>query len=142
MPDQAVDRADQELQEQIVTLRSTSREFVSLLQTLKLPAPVLTQLQKFLDNVMAYPGQVVDLLMSTVETTIEEKISILDAVDLKERITKAVELLMRQIHVSIMTLGWTCRQEIGFSRFTQACVNAIGMYQHYQIGIESLAKGS
>ncbi|KAI8359371.1 anti-sigma H sporulation factor, LonB, partial [Mortierella sp. GBAus27b] len=99
MPDKAVDRSDQELQEQIVILRSTSREFVSLLQTLKLPAPVLTQLQKFLDNVMAYPGQVVDLLMSTVETTIEEKITILDAVDLKERIGKAVDLLMRQIHV-------------------------------------------
>ncbi|KAF9437894.1 hypothetical protein BGZ76_010676 [Entomortierella beljakovae] len=99
MPDQAVDKADQELQDQIVALRSTSREFVTLLQTLKLPAPVLTQLQKFLDNVTLIPGQVVDLLMSTIESTIEEKIAILDSVDIKERITKAIELLTRQIHV-------------------------------------------
>ncbi|KAF9989807.1 hypothetical protein BGZ75_004809 [Mortierella antarctica] len=99
MPDKAVDKADQELQDQIVTLRSISREFVSLLQTLKLPAPVLTQLQKFLDNVTLMPGQVVDLLMSTIESTVEEKITILDAVDLKDRIHKAVELLTRQIHV-------------------------------------------
>ncbi|KAI7830384.1 Lon protease C-terminal proteolytic domain-containing protein [Gamsiella multidivaricata] len=99
LPDKAVDRSDQTLQDQIVILRSTSREFVSLLQTLKLPAPVLTQLQKFLDNVTVIPGQVVDLLMSTIESTIEEKIIILDAVDLKERIAKAVELLTRQIHV-------------------------------------------
>ncbi|KAF9562728.1 hypothetical protein EC968_005147 [Mortierella alpina] len=99
MPDKAVDKADQELQDQIVTLRSISREFVSLLQTLKLPAPVLTQLQKFLDNVALMPGQVVDLLMSTIESTVEEKITILDAVDLKDRIHKSVELLTRQIHV-------------------------------------------
>ncbi|KAI1315061.1 hypothetical protein EDD11_001354 [Mortierella claussenii] len=99
MPDHAVDKADLELQDMIVALRSTSREFVSLLQILKLPAPVLTQLQKFLDNVSVVPGQVVDLLMSTIESTTEEKISILNAVDLKERIAKSVELLTRQIHV-------------------------------------------
>ncbi|KAF9950804.1 hypothetical protein BGZ70_001223 [Mortierella alpina] len=99
LPDKAVDKTDQELQDQIVTLRSISREFVSLLQTLKLPAPVLAQLQKFLDNVALMPGQVVDLLMSTIESTVEEKITILDAVDLKDRIHKAVELLTRQIHV-------------------------------------------
>ncbi|KAG0339529.1 hypothetical protein BG000_001891 [Podila horticola] len=99
MPDRAVDKNDQELQDQIVALRSTSKEFVSLLQTLKLPAPVLTQLQKFLENVGVIPGQVVDLLMSTIESTYDEKITILEATDLKERITKAIELLTRQIHV-------------------------------------------
>ncbi|KAG0330385.1 hypothetical protein BGZ99_004755 [Dissophora globulifera] len=99
IPDKAVDRNDQELQDQIVALKSTSKEFVSLLQTLKLPAPVLTQLQRFLENVGVIPGQVVDLLMSTIESTYEEKILILDAADLKERIPKAVELLTRQIHV-------------------------------------------
>lgn len=99
LPDKAVDKHDQELQDQIVTLRSTSKEFVSLLQSLKLPAPVLTQLQKFLENVGTIPGQVVDLLMSTIESTYDEKVTILDAVDLKVRIPKAVELLTRQIHV-------------------------------------------
>ncbi|KAF9585033.1 hypothetical protein BGW38_004192 [Lunasporangiospora selenospora] len=99
MPDKPVDKSDIELQDQIVALRSTSKEFVALLQSLKLPAPVLTQLQKFLESVGVIPGQVVDLLMSTIESTVDEKIAILDAVDLKERITKAVELLTRQIHV-------------------------------------------
>lgn len=100
LPDKAVDKSDQELQDQIVALRSTSKEFVSLLQSLKLPAPVLTQLQKFLDNVSAMPGQVVDLLMSTIESSLDEKVMILEAVDLKDRISKAIELLTRQIHVS------------------------------------------
>ncbi|KAI1320558.1 hypothetical protein EDD11_000520 [Mortierella claussenii] len=98
LPDKPVDKTDQELQDQIVALRSTSKELVSLLQSLKLPAPVLTQLQKFLENVNLSPGQVVDLLMSTIESTHEEKIMILDTVDLKERIPKAIELLTRQIH--------------------------------------------
>ncbi|KAG0286945.1 hypothetical protein BGZ96_009056 [Linnemannia gamsii] len=97
--DRPVDKNDQELQDQIVALKSTSKEFVSLLQTLKLPAPVLVQLQKFLENVGVIPGQVVDLLMSTIESTNEEKLMILDAADLKERIPKAIELLTRQIHV-------------------------------------------
>lgn len=70
-----------------------------MLQILKLPAPVLVQLQKFLENVGVIPGQVVDLLMSTIESTNEEKLMILDAADLKERIPKAIELLTRQIHV-------------------------------------------
>ncbi|KAF9147620.1 hypothetical protein BG015_010710 [Linnemannia schmuckeri] len=99
LPDKTVDKSDQELQDQIVALRSTSKEFVSLLQSLKLPAPVLTQLQKFLDNVTAMPGQVVDLLMSTIESSLDEKVMILEAVDLKDRIPKAIELLTRQIHV-------------------------------------------
>ncbi|KAF9354171.1 hypothetical protein BGX26_007998 [Mortierella sp. AD094] len=99
LPDKAIDKNDQELQDQIVALRSISKEFVTLLQTLKLPAPVLTQLQKFLENVGIIPGQVVDLLMSTIESTHDEKLTILDAVDLKERISKSIELLTRQIHV-------------------------------------------
>ncbi|KAG0054281.1 hypothetical protein BGZ89_002681, partial [Linnemannia elongata] len=97
--DRPVDKNDQDLQDQVVALKSTSKEFVSLLQTLKLPAPVLVQLQKFLENVGVIPGQVVDLLMSTIESTNEEKLMILDAADLKERIPKAIELLTRQIHV-------------------------------------------
>ncbi|KAF8935586.1 hypothetical protein BGZ47_009879 [Haplosporangium gracile] len=97
--DRPVDKNDQELQDQIVALKSTSKEFVSLLQTLKLPAPVLVQLQKFLENVSVIPGQVTDLLMNTIESTNEEKLMILDAADLKERIPKAIELLTRQIHV-------------------------------------------
>ncbi len=99
LPDKPIGKSDQQLQDYIVALKSTSKEFVSLLQVLKLPAPVLTQLQKFLENVGLIPGQVVDLLMSTIESTHEEKIMILDATDLKERIPKAVELLTRQIHV-------------------------------------------
>ncbi|KAF9179800.1 hypothetical protein BGZ51_004501 [Haplosporangium sp. Z 767] len=99
LPDRPVDKNDQEMQDQIVALRSISKEFVSLLQSLKLPAPVLAQLQKFLENVALVPGQVVDLLMSTIESTYEEKLMILDATELRERIPKAVELLTRQIHV-------------------------------------------
>ncbi|KAG0260928.1 hypothetical protein BG011_001528 [Mortierella polycephala] len=99
LPDRPVDKSDQEMQDQIIALRSISKEFVSLLQSLKLPAPVLAQLQKFLENVALVPGQVVDLLMSTIESTFEEKLMILDATELSERIPKAVELLTRQIQV-------------------------------------------
>ncbi|KAF9434198.1 hypothetical protein BGZ76_008409 [Entomortierella beljakovae] len=52
LPDKSVDKNDHELHDHIVALRSLSKEFVALLQNLKLPTPVLTQLQKFLENVV------------------------------------------------------------------------------------------
>ncbi|KAF9199461.1 hypothetical protein BGZ49_010397 [Haplosporangium sp. Z 27] len=99
LPDKTVDKNDQELQDQILALQSISKEFVTLLQALKLPATILSQLQRFLADSATTPGQVVDLLMSTIESSYNEKLAILDAVDLKERIPKSIELLTRQIHV-------------------------------------------
>ncbi|KAF9579321.1 hypothetical protein BGW38_004471 [Lunasporangiospora selenospora] len=99
VPDFVVDKSDQILQDQITALRAVSREYVALLLSLKLPMPVLTQLQRFLESVSVAPGQVVDLLTSSIEISYEEKLAVLNAVDLKERIAKAIEFLAREVQV-------------------------------------------
>ncbi|RHZ45245.1 hypothetical protein Glove_682g46 [Diversispora epigaea] len=96
-PEPAIPHDDQELQGLAVSLKSTGRELLAMLQELKLPTPVLTQLQKFIDGASA--GALADLLISTVESSYEEKLKILDAHDLKTRIATSIDLLTRQIHI-------------------------------------------
>jgi len=73
-PETSVPKDDQELQELAISLKSTGRELLVLLQDLKLPTPVLTQLQKLIENTSA--GPLVDLLISTIESSFEEKLVI------------------------------------------------------------------
>jgi ATP-dependent Lon protease len=71
-PEPSVPKDDQELQELAISLKSTGRELLALLQNLKLPTPFLTQLQKFIENASA--GALADLLISTIESSYEEKL--------------------------------------------------------------------
>ncbi|CAG8611361.1 7945_t:CDS:2 [Funneliformis caledonium] len=96
-PEISVVDDDQELKELAISLKSTGRELLALLQDLKLPTSVLTQLQKFIENASA--GTLADLLISTIESSYEEKLQILDAHDLKTRMSTAIELLTKQIHL-------------------------------------------
>ncbi|KAG9304885.1 hypothetical protein G9A89_010747 [Geosiphon pyriformis] len=96
-PEPVLLKDDQELQDLIISLKSTARELLAMLQDLKIPTPLLAELQKYIDGVSA--GSLADLLVSTLETTYEEKLEILDAINLKTRISRAIDLLTRQIHV-------------------------------------------
>src|SRR5438874_7691877 len=72
-PEPSVPKDDQELQELAISLKSTGRELLALLQNLKLPTPVLTQLQKVIENASA--GVLADLLISsTIDSSYEEKL--------------------------------------------------------------------
>jgi ATP-dependent Lon protease len=71
-PEPSIPEDDQELQELAVSLKSTGRELLALLQNLKLPTPFLTQLQKFIENASA--GALADLLISTIDSSFEEKL--------------------------------------------------------------------
>ncbi|RIA85328.1 Lon protease C-terminal proteolytic domain-containing protein [Glomus cerebriforme] len=97
LPDPFVPKDDRELQELVISLKSTGRELLVILQNLKLPTPVLAQLQKVIENVSA--GALVDLLISTIESTYEERLQILDAHDLKSRMSIAIGLLAKQINM-------------------------------------------
>ncbi|CAG8554945.1 18609_t:CDS:2 [Acaulospora morrowiae] len=68
----AIPKDDQELQELAGSLKSTGRELLAVLKDLKVPLPVLVQLQKFIDNAPA--GSLADLLVNTIELTYEEKL--------------------------------------------------------------------
>ncbi|CAG8691492.1 4333_t:CDS:10, partial [Racocetra persica] len=96
-PEPVMPNDDQELQDLAISLKSTGRELFIILQDLKLPVQMLTQLQRFIDGVSA--GSLADLLVSTVEPPYEEKLKILDAHDLKTRMINAIDIVTRQIQV-------------------------------------------
>ncbi|CAG8843344.1 2371_t:CDS:2, partial [Gigaspora margarita] len=100
-PEPVMRNDDQELQDLAISLKSTGRELFIILQDLKLPVQMLTQLQKFIDG--ASPGSLADLLISTIEPPYEEKLKVLDAHDLKSRMTAAIDILTRQIHMLKIT---------------------------------------
>ncbi|ORY07974.1 ATP-dependent protease La [Basidiobolus meristosporus CBS 931.73] len=58
---------------------------------------MVTQLQKFINTLK--PGPLADILASTVDFGYEDRLKILDAVDLKMRVEETAELLIKQIQV-------------------------------------------
>ncbi|KAK9729340.1 hypothetical protein K7432_000383 [Basidiobolus ranarum] len=92
-----IDVTDPAVEEAVVKLKATSRELLVLLQELKLPESMVTQLQKFINTLK--PGPLADILASTVDIGFEDRLKILDMVDLKMRIEEISEMLMKQIQV-------------------------------------------
>ncbi|KAI9031161.1 Lon protease C-terminal proteolytic domain-containing protein [Hyaloraphidium curvatum] len=64
---------------------------------MQLPASVVNQLRSMIDDTA--PPKLADMVASMIDLTIEEKLSVLDTVEPKERIEKVLKLLARQIQV-------------------------------------------
>ncbi|CAO3632062.1 unnamed protein product [Cunninghamella blakesleeana] len=67
------------------------------MRELNLPDTLTTQLSKLIDNVS--PLTLSDLLISVIETTLDEKLYMLSTINVKDRLVKASEWLTRQLHV-------------------------------------------
>ncbi|CAB4476219.1 uncharacterized protein OCT59_010402 [Rhizophagus irregularis] len=100
-PDPSVSKDDNELQELANSLKTTGRELLVIFQNLKFPTAYLIQLQKYIEN--GPVGLLTDFLINTIECTYEERLQILDAHDLKTRMSIAIELLARQINILKVT---------------------------------------
>jgi ATP-dependent Lon protease len=83
---------DVEVEALAMTLKSTAREVVDLLPEI----PVMAK--QLLDSI-SEPGQLADLITANIDATIDEKQEILEAVQLKERMKRVLELLSRQLEV-------------------------------------------
>ncbi|KNC98542.1 ATP-dependent protease La [Spizellomyces punctatus DAOM BR117] len=92
-----IDKEDTELQAIILNLRTSGHELANVLSQLQLPPTVLNQLRQMLDSTP--PGQLADLFASMIDVSMEEKLQILETIDVKTRITRTLELLTRQIQV-------------------------------------------
>ncbi len=87
-----VPSSDLEIDALALNLRNTAREVIDLLPEI----PVMAK--QLLDSV-ADPGHLADLITANLDATIEEKQGILEAVSLRERLTKVLLLLNRQYEV-------------------------------------------
>lgn len=75
-----------------LNLKNTAREVIDLLPEI----PVMAK--QLLDSITA-PGHLADLITANIDATIEEKQDILEAINLKKRLNKVLELLNRQYEV-------------------------------------------
>ncbi|CAO3701840.1 unnamed protein product [Rhizopus stolonifer] len=89
------DSNDQE--EEMVRFKALVKEFLSKMKELRMPENLVQQLTKLLDSV---PSPVLaDLLVTVIETSFDEKLTMLSTADPKERLKKASEWMTRQLHV-------------------------------------------
>lgn len=93
----AFDNTESENQALTLSLRQTSHELANILSQMQLPASVVNQLRSMIDDTQ--PSKLADMVASMIDLTIEEKLSVLDTVEPKERIEKVLKLLARQIQV-------------------------------------------
>jgi len=84
--------SDVEVEALSMNLKNTAREVIDLLPEI----PVMAK--QLLDSISA-PGHLADLITANIDATIEEKQDVLEAVSLKRRLTKVLELLNRQFEV-------------------------------------------
>ena len=75
-----------------MTLKSTAREVIDLL-------PEIPVMAKQLLESITEPGHLADIITANIDATIEEKQEVLEAVHLRDRLKKVLELISRQLEV-------------------------------------------
>ncbi|MEW5849135.1 MAG: endopeptidase La [Myxococcota bacterium] len=83
---------DVEAEALALTLKSTAREVIDLL-------PEIPVMAKQLLESISEPGHLADIITANIDATIEEKQEVLEAVHLRDRLKKVLELISRQLEV-------------------------------------------
>jgi ATP-dependent Lon protease len=99
----AYKRGQKSLDEQVIVLQTTARKLLSFLKELQLPESTLQQLNRFITDAGDDPGELADMLTGTIDASHDDRLRVLSAVQLDERLALVTELLTRQIHASIST---------------------------------------
>ncbi|KAG1592984.1 hypothetical protein G6F48_002296 [Rhizopus delemar] len=81
----------------MIRFKALVREFLLKMKELRMPENLIQQLTKLLDSVP--PPVLADLLVTVIETSFDEKLTMLATEDVKKRLEKASEWMTRQLHV-------------------------------------------
>lgn len=93
---------DNDTSDEMIRFKALVREFLAKMKDLNMPENLIQQLTKLIDSVS--PPVLADLLVSVIETSFDEKLTMLATVNLKERVEKASEWMTRQLHVSYINM--------------------------------------
>ncbi|KAI9303681.1 ATP-dependent protease La [Cunninghamella echinulata] len=88
-PDQPTKIQLDNLKDDFIAFKALSKEFLSKMRELNLPDTLTTQLSKLIDNVS--PLTLSDLLISVIETTLDEKLYMLSTANISEQIHSSIE---------------------------------------------------
>ncbi|KAK9765607.1 hypothetical protein K7432_005926 [Basidiobolus ranarum] len=81
----------------VAKLRAAARELLVILQESNLPESMVTQFQKLINTLD--PGPLADILASTADIEYQDRLEVLDLVDLQQRAEKVSEILMKQLQM-------------------------------------------
>lgn len=98
MDDEEQEKDLEAASDEIIRFKALVREFLAKMKDLRMPENLIQQLTKLIDSVS--PPVLADLLVSVIETSFDEKLTMLSTTNLKERVEKASEWMTRQLHVS------------------------------------------
>ncbi len=94
-------KQDKELEQLSSLMRNAGNDFLDVLKEMQLPAPTVTQMRKFVDTLPS--THVADLLISTTDADIADKMEVLKAHESKDRLKKAIEIIKKQTKVRLLT---------------------------------------
>ncbi|KAG1123087.1 hypothetical protein G6F42_010871 [Rhizopus arrhizus] len=97
MDDEEQEKDVEAASDEIIRFKALVREFLAKMKDLRMPENLIQQLTKLIDSVS--PPVLADLLVSVIETSFDEKLTMLSTTNLKERVEKASEWMTRQLHV-------------------------------------------
>ncbi|KAL7310272.1 hypothetical protein PS15m_009791 [Mucor circinelloides] len=97
MDDEEQEKDLEAASDEIIRFKALVREFLAKMKDLRMPENLIQQLTKLIDSVS--PPVLADLLVSVIETSFDEKLTMLSTTNLKERVEKASEWMTRQLHV-------------------------------------------
>lgn len=90
---------DSEAQGRLSSLKASSTELITTLKGLKLPTVLIRRLELFISKADSdSAGQLCDLMVSVVDSTLSEKISVLESLDISARLQKVHELVSKQLN--------------------------------------------
>ncbi|KAI9483235.1 MAG: ATP-dependent protease La [Benjaminiella poitrasii] len=91
------DEDNNDKSDEMIRFKALVREFLTKMKELRMPDNLIQQLTKLIDSVSS--PVLADLLVSVIETSFDEKLTMLATTSLKERVEKASEWMTRQLHV-------------------------------------------
>lgn len=94
-----IDSSDVNAQSRLSSLKTSSSELITTLKGLKLPAVLLRRLENFIQKAdIDNAGQLCDLMVSVVESTYLDKLAVLSAINVSDRLAKVHEMVSKQLN--------------------------------------------
>ncbi|RUS33650.1 ATP-dependent protease La [Jimgerdemannia flammicorona] len=87
-----------EIHDQVLRFRALAREFLVKMKELQLPDALTAQLQRLVEQ--APPSTLANLLVTVIDASFDERLSMLESTELGARLEKAGEWITRQLHIS------------------------------------------
>ena len=95
----SIDVNDVDAQSRLSSLKASSTELITTLKGLKLPTILLRRLENFVQKAdFDNAGQLCDLMVSVVDSNFAEKLAVLEAIDVSDRLARVHELVSKQLN--------------------------------------------